>query len=52
MRVVQPSYYGFVDPVRSPERGGVGLSGYLTKNVLRGSDGKLYQKFINARTGK
>lgn len=36
----------------SPERGQVGLSGYMTKNVLKGSDGKLYQRFINARTGK
>ena len=36
----------------SPERGGVGLSGYMTKNVLKGSDGKLYQRFINARTGE
>ena len=30
----------------------VGLDTYLTKYCMKGSDGKLYQKFINARTGK
>lgn len=29
-----------------------GITGYLTKNVLKGTDGKLYQKFINMHTGK
>lgn len=29
-----------------------GITGYLTKNVMKGTDGKLYQKFYNARTGK
>ena len=29
-----------------------GITGYLTKNVLKGTDGKLYQKFINMKTGK
>lgn len=36
----------------SPERLRVGLDMYMTKNVIKGSDGKLYQRFINARTGK
>lgn len=36
----------------SPESMRVGLDAYLTKNCMKGSDGKLYQKFINARTGK
>lgn len=36
----------------SAERKRVGLDMYMTKNVLKGSDGKLYQRFINARTGK
>lgn len=30
----------------------VGLDAYLSKHCKRGTDGKLYQKFINARTGK
>lgn len=52
MRTVQPSFLGFVDPIRSPESFRVGLDVYMTKNVMKGSDGKLYQKFINAHTGK
>lgn len=36
----------------SPESFRVGLDVYMTKNVMKGSDGKLYQKFINAHTGK
>lgn len=36
----------------SPERLRVGLDMYLTKHAMKGSDGKLYQRFINARTGK
>lgn len=30
----------------------VGLDAYMTKHCMKGSDGKLYQEFINARTGK
>lgn len=52
MRTVQPSFLGYIDPVRSPESFRVGLDVYMTKNVMKGSDGKLYQKFINAHTGK
>ena len=37
---------------QSPESWRVGLDVYMTKNVMKGSDGKLYQKFINAHTGK
>lgn len=52
MRTVQPSYFGYIDPVRSPESLRVGLDVYMTKNVMKGTDGKLYQKFIDAKTGK
>jgi hypothetical protein len=51
MRLVQPSYFGFVDGIRTQEKS-PGITGYLTKNVMKGTDGKLYQKFYNARTGK
>ena len=36
----------------SPESFRVGLDVYMTKNVMKGTDGKLYQKFIDAKTGK
>lgn len=52
MRTVQPSFFGYVDPVRGPESARVGLDMYLAKNCMKGSDGKLYQRFLNARTGK
>lgn len=52
MRLVDPSFFGYIDPVRSVDSFRVGLDAFLAKNVLKGSDGKLYQKFINARTGK
>ena len=51
MRLVQPSYYGYVGPARSQEKS-PGITAYMTKNVVRGTDGKLYQKMLNARTGK
>lgn len=52
MRTVQSSFFGYLDPVRSPESKRVGLDMFMTKHCMKGSDGKLYQKFINARTGK
>jgi intein/homing endonuclease len=52
MRLVDPSFFGYIDPVRSVDSFRVGLDAFLTKNVQKGSDGKLYQTFINARTGK
>ena len=51
MRLVQPSYYGYVGPARSQQKS-PGITAYMTKNVVRGTDGKLYQKMLNARTGK
>ena len=44
-RAVQPSYLGFVDPLRSPESLKVGLSNFLAKNVRKGKDGQLYTKY-------
>lgn len=38
--------------LNSPESFRVGLDVYMTKNVMKGTDGKLYQKFIDAKTGK
>lgn len=38
--------------LNSPESYRVGLDVYMTKNVMKGTDGKLYQKFIDAKTGK
>lgn len=51
MRLVQPSYYGYVGGVRTQDKS-PGITAYLSKNVMKGTDGKLYQKFYNPRTGK
>lgn len=51
MRLVQPSYYGYVGGVRTAQKS-PGITAYLAKNVLKGTDGRLYQKFYNPRTGK
>lgn len=51
-RSVQPSMLGFVDPVRTPESGKVGVDVYLTRSARKGSDGKIYSSFLDAKTGE
>jgi DNA-directed RNA polymerase beta subunit len=43
-RSVQPSHFGIIDPIRSPESGGVGTDSRFTVNTLYGNDGKLYTR--------
>ena len=52
MRSVQPSFQGYVDPVRTPESFMVGLVDYMAQGVRKGSDGLLYSKMWNPRTQK
>lgn len=51
-RNVQPSYFGYIDPVVAPESLRIGLDMRLARNVRRGKDRQLYTKLIDARTGK
>ena len=51
-RSVQPSMFGYVDPVRTPESGKVGVDTYMARGARKGRDGKLYSQFMDARTGK
>ena len=51
MRLVQPSYYGYIDGIRTQDKS-PGVTGYMTKNIQKGTDGKLYQTFINMHTGQ
>lgn len=51
-RSVQPSMFGYVDPVRTPESGKVGVDTYLARGARKGSDGKLYAQFRDIRTGE
>lgn len=51
-RSVQPSMFGYVDPLRTPESGKVGVDTYLARGAKKGSDGKLYSQFKDVRTGE
>jgi len=51
-RNVQDSYYGLIDPVRTPESLRAGVDVHLTNSVRRGRDGKLYAPYRNLKTGK
>lgn len=51
-RNVQPSHFGYIDPVRSPESESIGIDSRVTHGTMKGSDGKIYARMINAKTGK
>ena len=50
-RSVQPSHFGFIDPVRTPESGNVGIDLRLAVGASKGSDGQIYSSLRNMRTG-
>jgi DNA-directed RNA polymerase beta subunit len=51
-RGVQPSYFSFIDPVRGPESGAIGVDSRIATEVAKGDDKKLYTKIVNVRTGE
>jgi len=51
-RSVQPSHYGFIDPIRTPESFRTGVDVYAAIASRKGPGGRIFSKFINARTGK
>ena len=51
-RNVQPSHFGFLDPIRSPEGPKIGVDSRVTHGTMKGSDGQFYTTMINAHTGK
>jgi DNA-directed RNA polymerase beta subunit len=51
-RNVQPSQLGYIDPVLGPESEAVGVDTRLASGTLKGSDGLLYSRLLNARNGK
>ncbi len=50
-RMVTPTQLGYVDIIRSPESGSVGVDGRLAIDTYKGVDGNLYSKFLD-RAGK
>jgi DNA-directed RNA polymerase beta subunit len=51
-RNVQPSHFGFFDPIRAPESGNIGVDSRIAHGTVKGSDGRLYSPMKNMRTGK
>ncbi len=51
-RAVQPSHFGFMDPLRTPESFRAGVDVFLSGNIRKGDDGRLYAPFTDAKTGK
>jgi DNA-directed RNA polymerase beta subunit len=51
-RDVQPSHFGYIDPIRSPESASIGVDARVAHGAVKGSDGKFYTSMLNARTGK
>ena len=51
-RNVQPSHFGYIDPVRAPEGTKVGVDSRVTHGAVKGSDGNFYSEVTDARTGK
>ena len=51
-RSVQSSHLGFLDPVRTPESDKVGIDLRLTIGARKGSDGQIYSRMRNLRTGQ
>lgn len=50
-RGVQPSHFGFYDPIRTPESLRAGVDVYLARNARKGRDGRLYGQFRDVRSG-
>jgi DNA-directed RNA polymerase subunit beta len=51
-RSVQPSHFGFVDYLRSPESAKVGVDMRFSAGAMKGSDGKIYTRVKNLKTGQ
>jgi DNA-directed RNA polymerase beta subunit len=51
-RSVQSSHLGFLDPVRTPESDKVGIDLRLTIGARKGSDGQIYSRMRNLKTGQ
>lgn len=51
-RAVQPSHFGFLDPIRTPESFKVGVDVYISSASRKGADGRLYSPFQDPKSGK
>lgn len=51
-RSVQPSHFGYLDPIRTPESFRVGVDVFISGKSKKGRDGRLYSPFTDTKTGK
>jgi len=51
-RSVQPSHLGFIDYLRTPESGKVGVDMRFARGAMKGADGKIYTPVIDNKTGE
>ena len=51
-RMTQPSHFGMIDPIRTPESARLGIDLYLSHVLRKGSDGRIYAPFIDLKTKK
>jgi DNA-directed RNA polymerase subunit beta len=51
-RSVQPSHLGFIDYLRTPESGKVGVDMRFARGAMKGSDGKIYTPVVDMKTGE
>ena len=51
-RSVQPSHLGFIDYLRTPESGKVGVDMRFARGAMKGEDGKIYTPVIDMKTGQ
>ncbi len=52
MQANHPSQFGFISGIEGPESSRIGIDTRLSWGVKYGSDGRIYQEFIDRRTGK
>jgi DNA-directed RNA polymerase beta subunit len=51
-RALQPSHFGFIDPIRSPESSNPGVDGRIAWNTYKGVDRELYTRLKDSKSGK
>lgn len=51
-RSVQPSHLGYIDYLRTPESGKVGVDMRFARGAKKGADGKVYTPVVDMKTGE
>ena len=51
-RNVQPSHFGFIDPLLTPESSRAGVDLRLARNTMKGTDGQIYTQVRTKKDGK